>query len=274
VGLTASSLAWGFWAERSELTSTLDEADIARLTRGGMAPLSTRDGLALFDAGREHADAVLVPARLDTSKLSGPSESVPPLLKGLVRVTARRERAGAADRADGGTSLAQRLAGLTPADRDTVLVELVRTHAATVLGHATADSVQPERAFKELGFDSLTAVELRNRLTAAAGVRLPATLVFDYPTPLALGAYLREQLLPDEPEVSAVASLLAGLDQLETALAAVTADDGERTTVSQRLQALLAAWHGPSDATPDDTDDLHSATDDELFDLVDSSFEG
>ncbi|WUU35760.1 SDR family NAD(P)-dependent oxidoreductase [Streptomyces sp. NBC_00659] len=273
-GLTASSLAWGFWAERSELTSTLEEADIARLTRGGMAPLSTRDGLALFDAGRGHADAVLVPARLDTSKLSGPSGSVPPLLKGLVRVTARRERAGAADRADGGTSLAQRLAGLAPADRDTVLVDLVRAHAATVLGHATADSVQPERAFKELGFDSLTAVELRNRLTAAAGTRLPATLVFDYPTPLALAAYLREQLLPDEPEASAVASLLAGLDQLETALAAVTADDGERTTVGQRLQALLAVWHGLSDATTQDTDDLDSATDDELFDLVDSTFEG
>ncbi|WP_420856477.1 SDR family NAD(P)-dependent oxidoreductase [Streptomyces mangrovisoli] len=273
-GLTGTSLAWGFWAERSELTSALDEADLARLTRGGMAPLSTADGLALFDAGRGHADAVLVPARLDTGRLAGPSGTVPPFLSNLVRTPGGRARAGAATPQQGSATLAERLAALGSTDRDAVLVDLVRTHAATVLGHATADAVQPERAFKELGFDSLTAVELRNRLMAAAGVRLPATLVFDYPTPQTLATHLREQLLPDEPEASAVNSLLADLDQLEAALAAVPADDGDRTTVTQRLQALLAAWHGPADGAAGDGDDLDAATDDELFDLIDGRLEG
>ncbi|MFB7501924.1 acyl carrier protein, partial [Streptomyces sp. NPDC056161] len=98
---------------------------------------------------------------------------------------------------EGGETLAQRLATLNETEQNRLLVNLVRTNAATVLGHANADTIGARRAFKEVGFDSLTAVELRNRLTDATGVRLPATLVFDHPTPTALAQRLRRHLVPE-----------------------------------------------------------------------------
>ncbi|BCB89368.1 hypothetical protein Psuf_066810 [Phytohabitans suffuscus] len=173
-GLPAVSLAWGLWAERTGMTGHLGAGDLRRLGRGGVAPLSTEEGLALFDAALAAPDALLVPARLTT-----------------VRRPARRG-ASAATSGDG-SALATRLASLSPGERDRTLVDLVREHAAAVLGHASPTGIG-ERAFKELGFDSLTALELRNRLGAAAGLRLPATVVFDQPTPSRLASFLLERL--------------------------------------------------------------------------------
>ncbi|WP_407649755.1 type I polyketide synthase [Goodfellowiella coeruleoviolacea] len=267
-GLPAQSLAWGLWAQTSELTGTLDQTNRARLRRDGSRELSTQEGLALFDASAHLAAPVLVPIRMDGQLLRGRAEAdaVPPLLRALVRTAPRR----ASDVDTGAAAtLRQRLAGLSESERDRVLLDLVRAQAATVLGHATPAAVEPTRGFLELGFDSLTAVELRNRLQAATGLRLPATLVFDFPTAAALAGRLREDLGGDTtmPLVPA----LAELNRLEAVLAPYAGDDGARAAITLRLRDLLARWSdgqtGPEAAG--DPRDLDSASDEELFGVLD-----
>ncbi|MEH0473994.1 SDR family NAD(P)-dependent oxidoreductase [Streptomyces sp. B21-097] len=198
LGLPATSLAWGLWEERTGLTGSLDAGDVGRMRRTGVTALDSARGLALFDAALSAAQPLLVPIALDRSGLrrQARSGSLPALLRTLVRTApARRTAAAAAAPDDAGHALAHRLAAATPEEADRVLTDLVRGHAATVLGHEAATAVDLDRAFRDLGFDSLTAVELRNRLSAATGLRLPATLVFDHPTPQRLAAHLRETLL-------------------------------------------------------------------------------
>ncbi|WP_020673761.1 type I polyketide synthase [Amycolatopsis nigrescens] len=187
-GLPAQSLAWGLWAQRSGMTGHLSEADIARVRRSGMAPLPSEQGLALFDLAGGSADAALVPMRL-ADEAGG---TVSPLLRGLVRAPVRR--VVREERAAAGPTLRQRLSELAEADRDRLLLELVRTEAAAVLGYSGADGVGPGQQFRELGLDSLAAVELRNRLNAATGLRLPSGLVLDSPTPAALTEQVRDAL--------------------------------------------------------------------------------
>ncbi|WSY16220.1 SDR family NAD(P)-dependent oxidoreductase [Embleya sp. NBC_00896] len=212
LGLPAVSLAWGMWAEAGGMTAHLAEADRARASRAGIRALASADGLRLFDlvavpgsGARAYDQPVLVPAPLDLAGLRARSESVPALLRGLVR-PARRHAAQAADAA-GASSLARRLAGLGAAEREQALVDLVRGEVAGVLG-ADPEGIGARRAFSDLGMDSLTAVELRNRLTAATGLRLPATLVFDYPTPGALAEFLRGEVLGDDAAPAVVAPVV------------------------------------------------------------------
>jgi acyl transferase domain-containing protein len=200
-GLPATSLTWGLWATASGMGSELDEADFRRMARAGVRPLTDADGMALFDAALAHDRAVMVPAGLDARALRAQGERAPALLRGLVGVVARRVASAGGDPAD----LLDRLAGLPDAERDRALLDLVRGEVATVLGHSGVDGVDPARAFKELGFDSLTAVELRNRLKALTGLSLPAALVFDHPTPAAVATFLRAELAPggtavDDPD--------------------------------------------------------------------------
>ncbi|MYU16289.1 KR domain-containing protein, partial [Streptomyces sp. SID8361] len=197
-GLAATSLAWGLWAEASGMTGALEATDKSRMNRSGVLGLSSAEGLALFDAAQEVGDAFLVPMQLDLAPLTGaPIEMVPPLLRGLVRGGTSRRTAESGAAGDG-SSLVERLVRLDAAERERTLLDLVRAQVAVVLGHDSPDAVEASRAFKDLGFDSLTAVEFRNRLGAAAGLRLPATLVFDYPSPTALAGYLLEELLGSE----------------------------------------------------------------------------
>ncbi|MGX1663320.1 SDR family NAD(P)-dependent oxidoreductase [Streptomyces sp. NPDC055366] len=205
-GLPATSLAWGLWADASGMTDDLAATDRGRLARAGVTALSAEEGLRLFDAALALPSAVAVPMRLDLAPLRARPETVPPLLRALVR-TARPEAA----KADGG--LAARISALPGEERLPALLDLVRTCVAAVLGHASAAAVEAERAFDELGFDSLTAVELRNRLDAATGLRLPATLVFDYPTPLALAKHLGATLLGDDDTRTAAVRTAAADDE-------------------------------------------------------------
>ncbi|MGW0147505.1 type I polyketide synthase, partial [Streptomyces sp. NPDC003333] len=191
-GLPGQSLVWGMWSLDTGMTGHLDETARRRLRRQGFGVLPEADGLALFDAALASGARVPVLMKLEPAGLRARAESgtLPAVLSSLVRV-ARRQAASAAT----GATLADRLARLPDEQRRPMLLEVVRREVADVLGHTSTEGIAPDRAFKELGFDSLTAVELRNRLNTATGLRLPATLVFDHPTATAVADHLRSQLL-------------------------------------------------------------------------------
>ncbi|MGW6691998.1 SDR family NAD(P)-dependent oxidoreductase, partial [Streptomyces sp. NPDC054961] len=273
LGLPAHSLAWGLWAQTSSMTAHMGEADLARMKRTGVHAITSEQGMELFDSARESVGAVVVPIRIDVAAMRATMapEDVPDVLRSLVRAPARRSVSTARTAAGGtGASFKGTLTGLSGAEQRKAVLGLVRTQAAAVLGHAGADRLDEERAFKELGFDSLTAVELRNRLGSATGLKLPATLVFDHPTPRALSDYLLDALAPEEADLSR--SVIAQLDEIDTALGSITGDDDAQTKIVTRLQALLWKWADPSGASGADgmDDDLDSATDDELFDALDN----
>ncbi|MEW9534579.1 SDR family NAD(P)-dependent oxidoreductase, partial [Microbispora sp. NPDC049125] len=193
-GLPAVALAWGLWAQASALTGHLDDGDVRRMARGGVEALSSAEGLALFDAALTSDSALLVPVKINLSTVASVSDQVPPLFRGLVKARVRRSSAtGGAAAASSG--LVAEMSRADQAGRRRILLDLVLANVAGALGHASAATLEQSRAFKELGFDSLTSVELRNRLNAATGLRLPATLVFDHPTPEALAEHLEAELL-------------------------------------------------------------------------------
>ncbi|KJK33798.1 hypothetical protein UK15_38575, partial [Streptomyces variegatus] len=206
-GLPARSLAWGLWDEDgSDMAGRLDDAGLARIRRRGMAPLTAAEGMALFDlAGAGGDDPVLAPMHLDPARL--PADGEPPhLLRALLPRPARPTSARAAQ-ADGTLPEAvRRLAGLSPAERTRALEDVVHSHVAAVLGHVSPATIEPDQAFKDLGFDSLTAVELRNRLSTATGLRLPPTLAFDHPSPRSLARHLDTELLGTAEETTAPVS--------------------------------------------------------------------
>ncbi|WP_345655884.1 SDR family NAD(P)-dependent oxidoreductase, partial [Streptomyces tremellae] len=198
-GLAGVSLAWGLWAERSGMTEHLREADLSRMARVGVVPFPSDEGVRLLDAAHTLAEGLVVPARLDTDAPAASGTEVPAVLKGLVRRTrpARRAaaRASASQPAGKAAELRRRLLGMSHADREDTVLGLVTAQVGAVLGHAAPDAVVSDRAFKDLGLDSLTAVELRNLLSAATGLRLPATLAFDHPNSGALSAHLLAELV-------------------------------------------------------------------------------
>ncbi len=257
-GLPATSIAWGSWAEGGMAADgTADEY----LRRRGFAPMDP--GLAVTAMARAVAggDTCVTIADVDWDRFAvGFTSGRPsPLLAGLTT---------AADDAPEATDQAARLAGLDPAGRAEAVAELVRAAAAAVLGHRGGDAVDPAQPFTSLGFDSLTAVELRNRLGAATGLRLPATLVFDHPTPARLAEYLLDRLGsgPAGP-----AGPLAELDRVDAAIAADAFDGAERAHVADRLRAMLRALDGRTD--PTETEDLAGATAEEMFELLDGELD-
>jgi NAD(P)-dependent dehydrogenase (short-subunit alcohol dehydrogenase family)/acyl carrier protein len=194
--LPAVSLAWGLWAQDSGITATLTAQDRARLARNGITPIPTPTALTALDTALTTTQPLLIPATFNTPGLRGQAEAglLPPLLRTLIPA-----RHGPAQTA---APLHRQLAGRSPAERGQILLDAVRSLAATILGHDSPDPIQPDRGFQDLGFDSLSAVEFRNRLNTATGLRLPATLIFDYPTATTLAAYLHDQLFTGEREDS------------------------------------------------------------------------
>ncbi|MFJ5262529.1 SDR family NAD(P)-dependent oxidoreductase [Streptomyces sp. NPDC088387] len=238
-GLPAHSLAWGFWEQRTGLTAHLTDADVDRMARAGVRPLSTAEGLSLLDAALGAAEPLLIPVGLDLAALRRAGD-VPAVLRGLVPARARRTAASRA----ASQSFADRLAALSTADREAALVELVRTHAAAVLGHGNDMALDQRRSFRELGFDSLTAVELRNRLGNAVDLRLPATLVFDYPDAGALVGYLRTELLGAEAESVAEVTAVREADEPIAIVAMACRYPGGVTTPEDLWQLLAAGGDG------------------------------
>jgi acyl transferase domain-containing protein/acyl carrier protein len=190
-GLPGTSLAWGLWADPAGIAGTLDETGLARLDQMGIVPLSNELGLALFDRALELDRALLAPVRLDTAVLRKHASAggLPPLLRGLIRVAGRTETA---------RSLASRLAGVAEENHADVLLALVREQVAGVLGHSSPEAVEAARELAELGFDSLSAVELANRINRLTGLKLEGTLVFDHPTPNAIVAHLLTLVEPED----------------------------------------------------------------------------
>nr|ARV85764.1 PieA5 type I PKS [Candidatus Streptomyces philanthi bv. triangulum] len=261
-GLPARSVAWGPW-ERVGMAGELDEAAQRRMRRAGVLPLAPHDGLALFDAALAGDDHTLLAVRLNLAALRGTADAVPPLLHALTGTPTTPDAASAAARWRG------RLAGLAPDEREGALLDLVRDAVATVLGHADPTAVHGERAFNELGFDSLTAVELRNRIATSTGLRLPATLVFDHPTSRALARYLDGALPRDDAPATGV-PILAELDRLEATVATLGPDHPDQPRIATRLRAVLARWEDRPVAGVADTDSglADDAADDEVFDFI------
>jgi acyl transferase domain-containing protein/NADPH:quinone reductase-like Zn-dependent oxidoreductase len=206
LGLAGTSIAWGAWEADDGLTAGLDQADLARFARAGVLPLSAEQGLALFDQALKADDACVVAARFERARLRAQAQAgeLPTLLSGLVSASPRRVKSSSA-----AGSLAGRLAGINDGERERVVLAVVRDEVASVLGLASAETVQPRRTFKELGFDSLAGVELRNRLERATGQRLSATLIFDYPTPTDLVGHLLNKLKGTKKKAIATASMAA-----------------------------------------------------------------
>ncbi|WP_234776342.1 type I polyketide synthase, partial [Mycobacterium tuberculosis] len=194
------SLGWGLWDQASAMTGGLDAADLARLGREGVLALSTAEALELFDTAMIVDEPFLAPARIDLTALRAHAVAVPPMFSDLASAPTRRQVDDSVAAAKSKSALAHRLHGLPEAEQHAVLLGLVRLHIATVLGNITPEAIDPDKAFQDLGFDSLTAVEMRNRLKSATGLSLSPTLIFDYPTPNRLASYIRTELagLPQE----------------------------------------------------------------------------
>ncbi|MFD7432405.1 SDR family NAD(P)-dependent oxidoreductase [Streptomyces sp. NPDC059818] len=260
-GLPAVSLAWGPWAQG--MAGELTDADRQRMGRQGLRPLATPDGLALLDAAADQTDPLLVTAHLDLPALRRLGSAVPALVTGLIRPG--RRIAGAAG-PDVAKNLAGLLAALPPEQLESAVLNLVLTQAALVLGRPGPESIESARYFRQLGFDSLTALEFRNRISGAVGLRLPAGVVFDYPTPAELAGYLRERIADQEIDYEPV---LSELDRLKSLLSTLVQRGGKKGKIMNRLEGLVEDFRGENAADASADEDITGATDDEIFDLID-----
>ncbi|MGW7657559.1 SDR family NAD(P)-dependent oxidoreductase, partial [Streptomyces tendae] len=205
LGLAAQSLAWGLWsAEQGGMAAGLSSEDHSRLSRGGIIPLSTTDGLTLLDRAQSLPDALVVPVRFDLAAVRDQSAAAPSMMRSLVPVRPQRRALSAAPSDSSG--IRRRLESLKEEERRPFLLELVCARVASVLGHSTTDTIDPDRPFEHFGFDSLTAVEFRNELNTVTGLRLPATLVFDHPSPSKLADHLLAELSVGPPHEKAVST--------------------------------------------------------------------
>jgi acyl carrier protein len=193
-GLPGQSLAWGLWEPQGKgMTSHLGAAELLRLRRAGIRPLSVESGMALLDAALTRPEAGLVPIQLDVGQMQRrmvEAAIVPTLYRALVRPGLRRVGSATIEV----SVLRQRLAAMPEKERLRAAATLVQEVVAGALGLAGAAAVPAEEPLKELGLDSLMALEVRNQLSAHAGTTLPTTLVFDYPTPKAIAKLLLEKL--------------------------------------------------------------------------------
>ncbi|MFF2078453.1 type I polyketide synthase [Kitasatospora sp. NPDC058162] len=259
-GLPATSVSWGLWAGAG-----IADAEAARQSRRhGYLPMAPETALAALDRVLADGTPHLLVAAADWPVLAA-VRSHPLLAELLPAADPEDGGAGAASGTDPGAGLRAELTPLAAADRARELLRRVRTESAAVLGRADGDTVAAHRGFRDQGFDSIATVELRNRLGRLTGLRLPATLVFDHPTPQALAEQLLARL--DLPTPAGPAGtggeLLAGLDRLERLFAALAEDDPARDEAVRRLGALVGAGHGSALGAG-----LAAASDDELVDFI------
>ncbi|GDY58224.1 hypothetical protein SVIO_088470 [Streptomyces violaceusniger] len=268
-GLPAVSLAWGLWAQASGMTRNLGAADAARAHRSGIVPLATEDALALFDRSMHVGRGVVLPVRMDLKALGDRPVPVPPVLRQLVRRPVRKAAAGHGGGT--GTEWRDRIAMAVPEEREQLLLDLVRTHLATVLGRTDPHDIDADGGLLEMGLDSLTAVELRNHLGTATGLRLPTTVVFDHPTSIALAKYLASRLGDSisKTERSSAHGVLAEIEKLHAMLSGVSLADEEHSMAAGRLTDVLTQFKKRGTGDVADVESIEAATDEELFELLD-----
>jgi acyl carrier protein len=267
-GLPATSIAWGLWAQTSEMTRELGRQELARIAREGFGALSTSDALSCFDAVYGSDTPHVCATRLE--RRSAHADELTATATEFANV---RTPQAAEVRAGAHRTSAQRLAALEPAQRGPAVLNLVRTHLATVLGHSSIDRVPPTSTFHDLGCDSLTAVELRNRLNSATGLRLPPTLIFELPTVAGLAEYIAAELGDEVTPTTSAAEALAELDRVQSTLASLSAEQARQLV--PRLAAILAGLRGQAvrESEPEATaSDLDSASVEDLLKLIDAEF--
>ncbi|WP_205024103.1 SDR family NAD(P)-dependent oxidoreductase, partial [Streptomyces sp. HB132] len=267
-GLKATSVAWGSWAQggMAELTAVNE----VRL-RHGVPLLSPESAVSALEAALEHDDTTVVIADIDWDRFTHAYTATRSshLLDEIPEARSVLEAAGTADPT---TPLPDVLARLAPQERDRQLMSTVRTHVAAVLGHESADAVGLRRQFLELGLDSVTAVELRNRLNTATGLRLPTTVVFDHPTVADLVRHLGAELF-DGTEGSGTPGA-AELDSLENLVAAMSDGDPSRAQIGGRLRSLLRSVSGTAqqETAAVESEELEAASNDEIFEFIEKEF--
>ncbi|GDY48072.1 hypothetical protein SANT12839_089540 [Streptomyces antimycoticus] len=270
-GLAGTAVAWGPWAESGMAAGSGGE----QLARRGLISMAPDLAIAALQGAIAGDDGVVTVADMDWERFA-PAFTMgrpSPLIGELPEVVSALEQARAAEEghAEAGSRLRERLSALAPGERERAVLDLVRSHAAAVLGFSGMEGVESDRAFKELGFDSLTAVEFRNRLNADTGLRLSTTLVFDYPNSRALAEHVRAGVLPDEGTSST--PLIADLERLEATLSTAEPDNAERSAIATRLQVLLAKLNGGEAGAANAesvTQRLDAASDDDLFDFIEN----
>ncbi len=264
-GLPATSIAWGPWRldDVTGMTGGLDRGDWDRMARQGLRPLSAADGLVLLDRLIHTDRALTASVRLDLAGLSRAAEDPSPLLSRLVRRPGGRRSAGAAATKQ---DLAARLAVLNPQDQGVALLEILRSQIAVVLGLPSPEAIDARRTFRELGFTSLTALELRNRLNISTGLQLPATMIFDYPTSDALAEYLRAAVVGTAGDE---APALKALDRLESLLTALDPGGEGRSKLITRMEGIVQDLRSGTAHNASSRRELEKASDEEMFDLID-----
>jgi acyl carrier protein len=266
-GLAAASVAWGPWGGGG----MTDREGAEQLERRGLRLMDPQLLVRALAQVLDGGETLVTVADVDWARFAPPFtlRRPSPLIESLPEVKQALADADGGPGAPGaGSVLGQQLAGLPSAEQDRMLTDVIRAEAAAVLGHPSMEAVETGRAFSEMGFDSLTAVELRNRLNAATGLRLPATLLFDYPAPAALAVHLRTVFSTDE--ATAPSSVLAELDKLESLLSAITAEDIESAKITGRLEAVVSKWKEARERMDGIAiaEKLESSTDDEVFDFI------
>jgi mycoketide-CoA synthase len=267
-GLPAISLGWGLWDQTSNMTGGLASVDFARFARDGIVAMSSGEALQLLDTAMVVDEPFLLPARIDTTALRAKYDAgtLPPMFVDLINARARRQVDDSLAAAKSKSALLQRLEGLPEDEQHAVLLDLVRSHIATVLGSSTPEAIDPDKAFQELGFDSLTAVEMRNRLKAATGLALSPTLIFDYPNSAALAGYFRQELVGASTESTLQAA--PGEAEIQRVVASIPVKRLRQAGVLDLLLGLANEAEGADEAESNEKDFAAM----NLDDLVNAAF--
>ncbi|AXK36756.1 SDR family NAD(P)-dependent oxidoreductase [Streptomyces armeniacus] len=268
-GLAGTSVAWGPWAEAG---MAADDDAQEQLRRRGLNPLAPEGGLRALQRTLDVQDGCVVVADVDWTRFAAAftSRRSAPLFAELPEAADASARAEGGPAADGeaGSELLRRLADASAEERGETVLTVVRSCAARALGYGDPKAVEAQRAFKDLGFDSLTAVELRNQLSAETGVALPATLVFDHPTPADLARHVTDQLFSEETEDGA--AVIADLERIATAISRFSPDYDARPVIEARLRRMLSELGASTqdEQKAEVSQQLDTASDDEIFDFI------